>query len=1002
MTIHENIHNLVQKYEQNKEYYRSSRFNETMLRNEFLDPLFEILGWDIKNTSGKSTSEREVLLEEALKDNAKSHAKKPDYTFRLYGERKFFVEAKKPCVHIENDDEPAKQVRRYGYSAGLKISVLSNFEYLFIYDTSYAVENGDSRRKALIKSYHYTEYEETIDNLLLELGREAVYNGDFDVVWKDIEMNVVHPSVDALFLKQINKWRLLLGEHILSLIPDIDIAELGDIVQSYINKILFLRVCEDRNIEEYQKLLHVAESGDGKKLIEKFVEADKKYNSGLFAERLSEEIVCNLSSTLWSIIRQLYYPESPYSFSVLSSDILGKIYEIFIAQRLVFVNNKLSIVNKPENEERDIVTTPTFVVREILTQTLGEHITGKSLDQICDIKFADIACGSGAFLLELFQLLQDNLIDFYIKNDKRKLIQTNIETYRLNFETKRQLLTCCIYGVDKEYNAAEACKLGLLLKLIEDEDDTTLSQYHPVLPTLEENIIFGNSLFSPSDIEDHLHETINPFDFGDRKFDFIIGNPPYMKTEDIKRITPIEHKLYSQLYSSAYKQFDKYFIFIERALKLLKPNGKLGYIIPSKFMKVGAAKELRGLISKGQKMVSITSFGAHQVFSDKSTYSCILILQNRENPTFTYSEVDNINAWRLRDQEARTTYTREAHCIDDSTWVLCTDQHLSLLKDKILQCSLPLSEIVGEEYIFNGIQTSANKVYIFKPISEDKNYYQFKAYNNKIYTIEKSITKPYFKTTSDTGALNSYRVFVPNARVIFPYKKDKSGKLKLISLHNLKRKYPNFYNYLIDVKDELDKPSRDIKPSPLTPNEWYRYGRQQSLDACEVEEKMIVGVLSQSEKYAIDNKGTLVSSGGTAGYCIVCVPPEKKYSIYYIQAILGSVQGEWLASLYGEIFRGGYIARGTKVLKQIPIRCIDFENQDDIAKHDDIVRRQKKLIATGDKLAQARNNPRKAAPLKRIFETLKKEQQNAINDLYGMSSDEQRQIPLIKEIYAAN
>ena len=302
MTIHENIHNLVQKYEQNKEFYRTSRFNETMLRNEFLDPFFEILGWDIKNTSGKCTSEREVLLEEALKDNATSHAKKPDYTFRLYGERKFFVEAKKPCVHIENDDEPAKQVRRYGYSAGLKISVLSNFEYLFIYDTSYAVENGDSRTKALIKSYHYTEYERLIDNILQELGRDSVYSGDFDVIWKDIEMNVAHPSVDILFLKQINKWRLLLGEHILSLIPNINITELGDIVQSYINKILFLRVCEDRNIEEYQRLLQVAESGDGRKLIEKFIEADRKYNSGLFAERLSEEIVCNLSSTLLCFI----------------------------------------------------------------------------------------------------------------------------------------------------------------------------------------------------------------------------------------------------------------------------------------------------------------------------------------------------------------------------------------------------------------------------------------------------------------------------------------------------------------------------------------------------------------------------------------------------------------------------------------------------------------------------------------------------------------------------
>ncbi len=206
----------------------------------------------------------------------------------------------------------------------------------------------------------------------------------------------------------------------------------------------------------------------------------------------------------------------------------------------------------------------------------------------------------------------------------------------------------------------------------------------------------------------------------------------------------------------------------------------------------------------------------------------------------------------------------------------------------------------------------------------------------------------------------------------------------------------------MDVKSELDKPSRDIKPAPQTSYEWHRYGRQQGLEACEVSEKMIVGVLSQSDKYAIDNKGTLVSSGGTAGYCMVCVPEDKKYSIYYIQAILGSVQGEWLASLYGEIFRGGYIARGTKVLKQIPIRSIDFGNEEDVRKHDDIVDRQKQIIDLGDKLSKVKANPRKLAPIKRQFDALKEMQQNAINILYGMSKEEQLQIPVIKELYAAN
>lgn len=1000
--IKEQIHTLIQKYDQGRDFYRTARFNETMLRSEFLDPLFELLGWDIKNMAGKSTSEREVLLEEPLKDNAASHTKKPDYTFRLYNERKFFVEAKKPCVNIDVEDAPARQVRRYGYSAGLKISVLSNFENLYIYDTSYAVESEDIRTKALIKSYHYTEYENAIDELLQKLGKESVYIGAFDAIWQDIEQKTSQQSVDYLFLKQINEWRLMLARQIINLLPELDLAELGDIVQSYINKILFLRVCEDRNIETYQKLLQIAKHGEGQELIAKFREADRKYNSGLFAERLSNDVICNLGSIFWTIIRQLYYPESPYSFSVLSSDILGRIYEIFIAQRLAVRDGELTIVNKPENEERDIVTTPTYIVREILAQTIGKDIDGKSLNQLGELKFADIACGSGAFLLELYQLLEDSLVDFYIRYDKRQLVQTCIDTYKLPFVMKRELLTRCMFGIDKDYNAVEACKFGLLLKLLEGENDSTLSSFHPILPSLDDNIFFGNSLLSSEDVEDGQHNEINPFDFEQRKFDYIIGNPPYMKTEDIKNITPAEHKLYPQHYKSAYKQYDKYFLFIERALDLLKPNGKLGYIVPSKFMKVGSATKLRKIITDGKKIKSITSFGAHQVFSDKSTYTCIIVFQNKKNDTFSYSEIDNFKAWRIRDEKFHTICQRNAVCIDKDTWVLYTDKLKSLFEDKILACSTPLGKIIGDDYIFNGIQTSANKTYIFKPLYEDEKYYYFKAFNKREYQIEKAVTKPYFQTVQGTESLNSFKTFEPNARVIFPYKKGKKGRIELIPLTTIKKEYPYFHTYLMNVRNELDRPSRDIKPIPSTPNEWHRYGRQQSLEACEVAEKMIVGVLSQADKYAIDNKGTLVSSGGTAGYCMVCVPTEKKYSIYYIQAILGSVQGEWLASLYGEIFRGGYIARGTKVLKQIPIRTINFDNKADVRMHDDIVNRQKQLIAIGDKLSKVAGNPRKIVPLQRQFNVLREEQQNAVNVLYGMTQEEQLRIPLIKEIYAIN
>ena len=1001
--IKNTIHALVEKYESNRNFYRTLNFNETQVRNEFLDPLFEVLGWDIRNMSGKKTNEREVLLEESLKADAATHSKKPDYTFRLFGERKFFLEAKKPCVDISTDDNPAKQVRRYGYTANLKISVLSNFEDLYIYDTSYKVEDGDTLVKARIKAYHYTDYENVAEELLELVGKESVYTGHFEEVWDDIELNVVHQSVDSLFLEQINQWRLMLGQQILSCDPDLEIDYLGDIVQSYINKILFLRVCEDRNIETYQRLLTIADHNSHKELVAKFKEADNKYNSGLFEELISEDVIGNISSSFWMIIRQLYFPESPYSFTVLSSDILGRIYEIFLAEKLAVVDGELKIVKKPENAERDIVTTPNFVVREILHQTAAEIIQGKTANEINNLKCADIACGSGAFLLELYQLLYDSLVDYYFENDRSKLVQTSIDTYKLPYEMKRNLLVNCIYGVDKDFNAVEACKFGLLLKLLEDEDVNSLSSFHPILPDLSNNIFYGNSLLSTADVPADDAFEINPFDFGDRTFDLIVGNPPYMKTEDIKAFTPKEKSLYEKgnRYTSAYKQYDKYFLFIERALNLLKPDGYLGYVVPNKFMKVGAAKELRNFIANNAYLKTMISFGAHQVFADKSTYTCIIVLEKNKHENFKYSEVSDFIGWRVRNVNAYKFCDRPSVTINADTWILCTDEHLPLL-NAVTAHTKPLGDIVGDDYIFNGIQTSANKIYVFVPISETRTTYTFKAFDGNEYEVEKAVTKPYFKTAQGADAMSTYRTFKPNARVFFPYKKDNDGHLQLIPLTTIQRRYPLFYTFLMAAKPELDKASRDIQPKPTTADEWYRYGRHQSLEACEVEEKMIVGVLAQTDKYAIDNNGTLVSSGGTAGYCLVSIPSDSQYSIYYIQAILGSIQGEWLASLYGEIFRGGYIARGTKVLKQIPIREIDFTDQNERNVHDDIADRQKRLIELGDKISKAAKNRRSLIPLQRQFDLLKHEQQNVINMLYGMTNDEVSVIPKIKDLYAAD
>lgn len=991
MTINE----LVEKYRNNRDLYILPNYNETQLRADFLDPLFELLGWDIKNSQAKSTNEREVLLEEPLKEAARLSTKKPDYTFRLFSLRKFFLEAKKPAVRINSDTESAKQIRRYGFTAKLKISVLSNFEYLAIYDCSEKVEVGDNIHKCRIKLYHYTEYEDCFEELLQYLGRDSVYSGHYDEVWSHIEDKIKQFGVDKLFLGQINNWRLKLGSAFYSIIPDITESLLNDLAQSYLNSIIFLRVCEDRNIEEYQTLLNYANDQDFHALIRKFQAADKKYNSGLFSQPYKKEMIENSQSVFWEIIKHLYYPESTYSFSVFTSDILGNIYEIFIAKKLTIADGRIILQDKPENLDRDVVATPTNIVQDILRLSLKKYLENKTADEILKTKVADIACGSGAFLLEAFQTMCDLAIDFYIQNDTSVLKPTAVNSYKLPYDLKRHLLEHCIFGIDKDYNAVQACRFGLLSKLLEEEDVNSLVGFVPILPDLENNIVYGNSLVAAENCSEDLSSLINPYDFGDKKFDVLIGNPPYMSTEDMKNITPDELPIYKEMYKSAYKQFDKYYLFIERGCQLLSDGGYLGYIVPSKFTKVGAATKLRDMLAKEQLVEQIISFGANQVFGGKTNYTCLLLISKIKKDTLQYSEVRDLKRWVVRDFSGDEFDSAPLSGLNSDAWTLVPGS-LKDCFDLILKQSIPLGKLVGQTNIYNGIQTSANDIFIQTIDREDDTYFYFSK-DGLEWKIEREFTRPYFRTSAGSDNLFTYRPFKPNAIVIYPYEK-KDNQIVLIPLNRIKTHFPFAYKFLKKYKTVLSASSRDIRPTPLSKNEWYRYGRHQSLEKCDVPEKIIVGVLSQGDKYAIDYYQTVISSGGTAGYCMITLPTDSEYSIYYIQTLLNSRYLEWFSSLYGEVFRGGYIARGTKVLQSIPIRTINFSNIPDKILHDKIVDTQKKMIKKQEEMDDNFGNQRDLIKLKRQFDNLLLKQNLNLKELYNLGDLDQN-IPLISEIY---
>lgn len=396
--------------------------------------------------------------------------------------------------------------------------------------------------------------------------------------------------------------------------------------------------------------------------------------------------------------------------------------------------------------------------------------------------------------------------------------------------------------------------------------------------------------------------------------------------------------------------------------------------------------------------MKIISFGANQIFHDKTTYTCLLILKKEEQDHAKYLEVNNLKDWKIRNIDTEDFDVIDLNELDSNGWVL-TPKSLKSIFKAIENQSETLENLVGTDNIYNGIQTSANDIYIHSASHEDENYFYFSK-DSIDWKIEKILTRPYFKTSSGSDNLYTYRPFSPNSFVIYPYLKTNED-IKFVEIEQLESNFPEAFKYLNHYKNKLNRSTRDIKPTPETADEWYRYGRHQSLDKCDVPAKIIVGVLSQGNKYTIDYYGSLISSGGTAGYCMITLPDDFPYSIYYIQAILNSKYLEWFSALMGEVFRGGYIARGTKVLKKLPVRIIDFDKSDDKAIHDEIASLQKKLIQLQGNIDKNSGNNRKLIPFKRQFDVAKLELTKKLKDLYSLGEKDQL-IPLISEAYEIN
>ena len=421
---------LINRFENNREAYRSGQYNETQLRREFIDPFFELLGWDVNNKQGYAEAYKDVIHEDAIKIG--SATKAPDYCFRIGGTRKYFVETKKPAVNIKEDINPSFQLRRYAWSAKLPLSILTDFEELAVYDCRIKPIKTDKASVARIIYLTYNEYNQRWNDIASVFSREAVLKGSFDKYADTTRHKKGTAEVDSAFLKEIESWRDMLS-HIIALRNKLAQRELNFAVQRTIDRIIFLRICEDRGIEDYGRLMALLNGSNVyRRLLELFRYADERYNSGLFhfqkeknrpelPDELTPQLVID-DKHLKDIIKRLYYPESPYEFSVLPADILGQVYEQFLGKVIRLTSEHRAVVEeKPEvRKAGGVYYTPTYIVDYIVKNTVGKLLQDKTPQEAGKLHILDPACGSGSFLLGAYQYLLDWHRDWYVNNNPQK------------------------------------------------------------------------------------------------------------------------------------------------------------------------------------------------------------------------------------------------------------------------------------------------------------------------------------------------------------------------------------------------------------------------------------------------------------------------------------------------------------------------------------------------------------------------------------------------------
>jgi hypothetical protein len=988
-------------FETNRSMFLAPGVKEAHIRQTLIDPFFMALGWDVHNESKTAPQYREVIPEDSL--DIEGQQKAPDYAFRVGSQPKFYTEAKKCGININADPGPAYQLRRYGWSAKVPLSLLTDFDELGVYDCTLRPCPSDKASHARIKYFRFEEYADRWRELWDYFSREAVWSGAYDQ-YAASKRKRGTSEVDKEFLKEIEGWRDELARNVALRNPAISLEDLNAAVLSTIDRIVFLRMAEDRGIEPYEQLLTMSERPD---IYARFMSvlcrrADRKYNSGLFhfqkesgVPDAPDRITPNLAiddKVFKPILQSLYFAYgSPYHFGVMPVEILGTVYERFLGKVIrLTAGHQAKIEEKPEvRKAGGVYYTPSYIVDYIVDCTVGKKMEKRNPQQLAGEKGSppfrvlDMACGSGSFLLGAYQRLLDHGQKWYSENkpeSHKKTVWKDPRSgeWKLTIEEKKRILITHIFGVDIDPQAVEVSKLSLLLKVLEGETDQSFGRQMQLfedraLPNLSDNLKCGNSLIGPDyfavplDIDPDELKRINPFDWKQAfpeamqsgGFDCVIGNPPYVRQESLG----LQFKEYAEKTFSSYAgTADLYTYFIEKAHSLLVAGGSFGMICSNKFMRANYGKPLRSFLASRTTLDQIVDFGELPVFEKAATFPAIILTQNSKpkKQNFIHAPIKRLDFHSLEKEVKNVGTALDERSLSGDNWTLARGQEIDIF-EKMKKGGIPLGKYVDGK-IYRGVLTGLNEVFVIDRETRDR----------LIREDGKSaeIIKP-FAVGDD---IRKYRI-------------KSIGRYLIFARHGIEiSHYPAIERHLADFKDRLmprPKNWSGAKWFGRKPGTYRWYEIQDKIDYFQEFEKpkIMYPVIAKESRFAFDEEGQY-SNDKT-----FFIPVDNKFLLGILNSRLAWVYLKRSCSVLGDPDRKGRLELRAVHLMSFPIRAVDFTKPIDKARHDRVVLLVESMLTMHKQLTEATSVSQKDLIQRRIDST-DAEIDNLVYELYGLLQEE--------------